>query len=318
MFNKSYEEIVRKIKEETKISEEEIEKKVQEKIKQLSDLVSKEGAAHIVANQLGIKLFEDLPKRELKVKDLFAGMGAVSLLARVINIFNIIEFNKENRQGRVVSLVVGDETGVTRLAIWDERYIKQVEENKIKINDIIRIRNAYSRENNGNVELHLGSKGQIVVNPEGEKVETVKFNSSKKKINELKEGDTAEVFGTIVQLFEPKYYFACPECNKKVDVNGEKHECKEHGVVVGKKMPVVNLFFDDGTDNLRVVAFREQAENLFDDRMLEDFELAKKELLGKQLCISGRVVRNDMFDRLEFIAREFNDIDPLDIVEEVK
>ena len=87
MLKFSYDEIVRRIEEKTGLPKEEIEEKVSKKVTQLSDLVSKEGAAHIVANQLGIKLFENLGERRVKIKEIAKGSSFVNILGRVIAIY---------------------------------------------------------------------------------------------------------------------------------------------------------------------------------------------------------------------------------------
>ena len=56
----SYEQIKAKIKDATNISDADIDLKVNDKLRQLSDLISKEGAAHIVANDLGVKIFQQV------------------------------------------------------------------------------------------------------------------------------------------------------------------------------------------------------------------------------------------------------------------
>ena len=67
MIKIPYNDIVQKISETANISSEEIETKVNAKLKQLSGLISKEGAAHIIANELGVKLFENTSGK-LKIK----------------------------------------------------------------------------------------------------------------------------------------------------------------------------------------------------------------------------------------------------------
>jgi len=49
-------EILKKIESKTGMNEAEIRAKIEQKIKDLSGMVSEEGAAHIIANSLGIKL----------------------------------------------------------------------------------------------------------------------------------------------------------------------------------------------------------------------------------------------------------------------
>ena len=56
----SYEQIKAKIKDAINISDADIDLKVNDKLRQLSDLISKEGAAHIVANDLGVKIFQQV------------------------------------------------------------------------------------------------------------------------------------------------------------------------------------------------------------------------------------------------------------------
>ncbi len=58
MIKVPYEDIVAKIRQDAGISESELNEKIEEKMSQLSGLVSKEGAAHIVANELGVKVTE--------------------------------------------------------------------------------------------------------------------------------------------------------------------------------------------------------------------------------------------------------------------
>ena len=60
MIKIPYEDIISKIKSGSKLSEEEIEAKIEAKLKQLSGLISKNGAAHIIANELGVKLIENV------------------------------------------------------------------------------------------------------------------------------------------------------------------------------------------------------------------------------------------------------------------
>ena len=63
------EDIVEKIIKEKGISKEEIDEKVDEKIKQLSDLISKEGAAQIIANQMGVRVLESVADKKFKINE---------------------------------------------------------------------------------------------------------------------------------------------------------------------------------------------------------------------------------------------------------
>ena len=324
MLKLSYDEILRKILENTELSKDEVEEKINAKISQLSDLVSKEGAAHIIANQLGVKLFENLGERVVKIKEVPKGSTSVNVLAKVVNIYGINKFMRNDRENRVANLMIADETGSIRLVIWEDHLIDKIDRDEIAEGDILRVKNSYSRENRGYTELHLGARSEIEVNPEGEKIDevntTIKSEPvivSRKNVSELQDGESAEIFGTVVQVFDPRFYNACPECNRKPEMDDNKFKCPEHGVVSVRKVPILNLFFDDGTGNVRTVCFSEQANELAGKELVEDsdFESVKDDLLGKQLILIGRAVKNKMFGRTEFIVRSAKEANPVELVQ---
>ncbi len=325
----SYDDIVKRIIQEKGMSKEEIDAKISYKLKQLSDLISKEGAAHIVANELGVKVLDDVSERSFKINDLVAGLRGVSIAGKIVRIYDIREFEREGVKRKVGTFMIGDESGVIRTVIWDEPLLEKFPE--LKEDAIVKVSGGYIRDNNmGYKEIHLGNGSAIVLNPEGVKIGEVKFNTSgessayiKKQLKDINETDrNIGVLGTIVQVFEPRFYDACPECNKKV-LEGR---CVEHGAVSAKAVPILNVFFDDGTNNVRAVFFREQVSAVLGVSEEEvvamrtdpaKFEAVKNNCLGKQIRIIGRVVKNDMFGRLEFMASRIEEVDPSKLIEEM-
>jgi len=146
MLQLSYNEIVDKIKEEKGLSDEQIGERVKEKLIKLSDLISKEGAAHIVANELGVKLFDPLNKREIKIDRLLAGMRAVIVAGKVLKLYRVFEFNKNGRSGKVGSFLIGDDSGRVRIVMWDTNLISKMENGEIKEDVIIRVKNGYVKK----------------------------------------------------------------------------------------------------------------------------------------------------------------------------
>jgi ssDNA-binding replication factor A large subunit len=320
-------DIIEKIKEKSNLSEEKITEMINTKLSQLSGLISKEGAAHIVANELGVKIFEATGGK-LQIKNILAGMRSVETVGKVQQIFDIREFTTQNgRSGKVASVVIGDETGVIRLVLWGDaaEYSK-----KVKDGDIVRIENGYVRENQGRKEVHLNERCKFFVNPEGESVGEVKTKTiNRKKVNTLNEGDNdVELLGTIVQVFEPRFFEVCPECGKRARLREDAYFCDSHGKVTPDFSYVLNVFLDDGTDNIRCVFFRNQANNLLQKekeevlRYKDDpaaFEAVKTELLGNIIKVVGRAVKNQMFDRLEFMTQlVFPNPDPEDEIKKVE
>ena len=63
MITIPYEKLLERMQEASGKSKEELAKKIQAKLEELSGLISKEGAAHIVANELGVNF--EVPKKDL-------------------------------------------------------------------------------------------------------------------------------------------------------------------------------------------------------------------------------------------------------------
>ena len=312
MIKIPFETIISKIREKTGLTEEEIDNKITEKLKQLYGLISKEGAAHIVANELGIKLFESVSGR-LEIKNIMPGMRNVETVGKVMQIFEAKGFITENRSGKVGSFILGDETGTVRIVCWGSQAdnIKDLKEGII-----VKIFGGYVRESRiKSVEVHLNDKSKIILSPKGEtvgNVKEIKHEIKRKQICELKENeDNVELLGTVVQAFDPRFFEICPECGWRAKQKDEGYKCDQHGEIKPDYSYVLNLFLDDGTDNIRVVFFRNQVEALLNKKKeeilsykedLQNFEDAKNGLLGKIIKTTGRVNKNEMFDRLEFIA----------------
>ncbi len=320
MIKMPYEDILAKISEKSGKARDELESMVREKMDQLSGLISKEGAAHIIANELGIKLFDFSEK--LKVKELLEGMRDITVVGKAVQVYEVREFSTGTRQGKVGSFLLGDETGVIRVVLWNEQAdaLKNIQEGAV-----VRIRNAFVKNNQGRLEMHLNERSSVEVNPEGEAVGDVSFGAreeaKRKRISELEENDrNVSVVGAVVQVFEPRFFEVCPECGKRVHPQGERFVCEAHGEVRPATAYVLNVFLDDGTDNIRVVCFRRTAEELLgmsEEEFLAmkdnpaSFEAAKKDVLGHIVLVRGRVSKNQMFERLELISDRIDrNVDP--------
>ncbi|MDD5178376.1 MAG: hypothetical protein PHT54_03810 [Candidatus Nanoarchaeia archaeon] len=326
MFGMTYEDIAKRIMDEKALTREELDIRVNDKLKKLSDLVSKEGAAHIVANELGIKLI-DSTRKDFKIKNLFPGVRGVTLNARVIAKYDVREFSRNGNIGRVQNLLIGDDSESCRLVIWDINQIGIME--KVNPGDILKVNEFYVKENNFGKEIHLTNSSKIEINPEGVSINSTnkEFSRGKpSKIKELSENQNATLQGTIVQVFDPKFYDACPECNKKVTFENGAFNCNEHGKVKEVPVPILNLYFDDGSDVIRVVLFRDNAKKVLgvsEEDITEirkepaKFESIKEKILGEQFRFSGRIVKNEVFDRLEMNANFVERPDIREITQEM-
>jgi len=301
-----YEVILQKIQEQAKIPETEVSSKIQEKMDQLSGLISKDGAAHIIANELGVKLFEENASTRLKISHVRDGMRSVETVGKITSLFDVREFQrKDGGSGKVASFVMGDDTGTIRIVLWNEQ--TDIIPN-LAVGTTVKIVGAYTRDNIRGLELHLATKGEVVINPDGEIIDkVVETKEERKKINELTDTDkNVELLATIVQVFEPRFYEVSPETGRKMT------QAETDKGMTPAFAYVMNAVIDDGSSTIRTVFFRNQMANLLNmehDAIMkfkEDiggFQTVKDDLLGKMIRLVGRVQKNEMFDRLEFVSQ---------------
>ncbi|MFO7710238.1 MAG: OB-fold nucleic acid binding domain-containing protein [Candidatus Woesearchaeota archaeon] len=309
-MNISYDKAVTMISEQTGKSESEIETKIQEKLNQLTGLISKEGAAHIIANELGAKIVDENTKQ--KIGDIKPGTGNVEVTGKVTAVYEIREFKNEQRSGKVGSCMIADETGTIRIVMWND---KADNLKKIEQGNVIKLTNGFAKQNQRNPdfkEIHLNDSSTIEINPEGEDIQVKTSSQSRKHINELQENEeNVELLGHIVQLFDPKFYEICPECGKRTKPQDGEFNCPQHGSIDPAYAYLLNFVLDDGTETIRSVCFRNQAATLLDKSEEEiqqfrtepeKFTQIKNDLLGELIKVRGKTQKNQMFDRLEFVA----------------
>lgn len=145
---------------EGKIAEEEFQQRIKEKIDEFGGLLSEEGAALIVATDLGVDLQVEKPREFLQVKDLAVGMNDISLCARVTCVSAVKEFQRDSGTGRVANIEVMDKTGSTRIVLWDDMVDFTKDLNK---GDIVEVRGGYVKKGfREGVEIHVSARRGII------------------------------------------------------------------------------------------------------------------------------------------------------------
>jgi replication factor A1 len=96
------------------ITKEEFEQRVEVKIEDCGDLVDEPTAAMMVVGELG--------REHVKIKGLSAKSSLFSFFGKVIDKTEPKEFDRaDGEKGWVATLLLGDETGTTRVVLWDEK-----------------------------------------------------------------------------------------------------------------------------------------------------------------------------------------------------
>ncbi len=163
-----FEQMVQRILDTSKMSRDELMAKIRAKQEELGGFVTLEGAANIIARELGIVFERREPEvRALHIEDLMPGMSKVDILAQVVRVREPREFQRTgSKPGQVGSITLQDSTGEVRLPLWDEKssLIAQLE---LKKGDVVRVQNAYVRQGiDKRPELSLGGRGSIALSPE--------------------------------------------------------------------------------------------------------------------------------------------------------
>ena len=308
----NYSQLIERISKSSGMAAEEIERRIEAKRAKLSGLISKEGAAQIVASELGIN-FE---KEKMKISELLPGMKRVNIIGKVIRLFPVRNFSKNGREGKVVSMIIADETANIRTALWDTNHIQLIESKKINEGAVVEISNASIR----NTELHLTNFSDI--KPSLERIEDVKTEKMyfDRKISDFVSGENIRTRAVIVQMFEPRFFEICPECNKKAIKDAEGARCEAHGKIMPVKRALLTLVLDDGNSNTRAVMFSEGIEKIGIKEIenTEGFLKKKDELMGDELYFAGNVRQNKVFNTNELIVEDIQQADVEQLIEQLE
>jgi replication factor A1 len=271
-------EIIRTIANESGTEIGELEERIREKQDELGGLVTPEGAAHIVANEIGINLVKGTSTTPtLKIENIIPGMNSVDVVGRVFRVFPPREFNrKDGSKGRVCSIILLDDTGSIRTVLWDKD-VSLVEEGKIKEGKLLKIRGGYSKENqNEEPEIHIGMRGRIIPEPKDVNEEDFPLSVDRnKKTSGLKDGDAGvDVLCKVLRIYEPREFERADKTKGKV----------------------VNLVIGDETGRAKLV--------LWD----KDVELVEKSLIneGDTIKVKNGYVKVRWADEGRFDEAELN------------
>jgi replication factor A1 len=302
--------MVARIREKTGLSEEDVAAKVDGKLRQLSGLISKEGAAYIIASELGVRLLESGGK----IKDIYAGMRNTQVVGRVTQAFPLKLFKRaDGSEGKLLAFTVADDTGSVRAVAWGGQADTAT---KLTPGIAVKIQGAVVKEGmNGTRELHVNEQSRLVINPPDENPPEVQLRPARqaKQLKDLADGDeNAEITGTLLELSEPRFFEVCPQCGTRIQPFDAGLACNEHGPVQPDYSYTLSLMLDDGTGRVRVVLFRNQAERIlglgredFLKFRTDPFSFAQYQtkLLGEQFKFVGRAKMNTFSNSVEFIAQ---------------
>ncbi|WP_406656056.1 OB-fold nucleic acid binding domain-containing protein [Methanolobus sp. ZRKC2] len=212
------------------ISQEDFQKKVDEKVDQMSGLCDMRTAAMLVAHDLGVNE-TDSPSQ--KIADITPESGNVRIIAKVMSVFPAKEFNRnDGTVGRVANLIVADETGSIRLTLWDDK-ADLVKTGDIEIGQSFQI-SGYVKEGYSGVEVNIGNNGILC-----ETDEKIEASVASTKIEDVKNGmGDLNLKGMVLDISDVRTF------NRKDGTEGR----------------VSNITIGDDTGKIRVTLWDEKTE----------------------------------------------------------
>ncbi|OGS40732.1 MAG: hypothetical protein A3K77_04435, partial [Euryarchaeota archaeon RBG_13_31_8] len=211
-----------------------------------------------------------LKPRELKVKDLHSGIGAVDITVRITEI-NSRETETNGVTKKVFSGIIADGTGKAQFTSWHDF--------KLKDGDVLRITGGYVKSWKGIPQLTFDEKA-TVKKLDKNKIQKKDLQVSKMPIYTLVERGGAvdiEIEATVLEIRPGSgVIMRCPQCNRTLQNN----ECSVHGKVEGKIDLRLKLVVDDGTGSVSSVLNKELTEKLLGKTLEECKSMDENELLN--------------------------------------
>ena len=304
--------ILEEIAEKSSLTKEEIEKKIISKQEELDNIVSFDGAAFLVADELNISILKK-EENKVKIKDIRKTIDAFTVWGKVIQMFDVNEFEKEQRKGKVQNIIIADDTASIGVSLWNEVIDANSE---LKIGDTVRIENASIRENNfRNLEIRCFSNENIHIDNEKIIDRTVSPISPPVAVQNNIEGE----YYLISLRKKPILYYLCPKCRKKITEDGI---CKNHGKVEGILFLVLSGILDNGIKRTDAVFFNTLVYNLLGTDDVEKIAQIEKlpnylnlSCIGNFYHITGTLKENNFTKEDEITVRK---IEPVDIKKKTK
>jgi replication factor A1 len=174
------------------VNRDKFEELLKKEIETYGQLIDDIAAAFLVVDKLGRNVIE------LKKIDEIEMPMEVSLYVRIEEIGTI----KKAGKGKVVNILVADDTGSCFLVLWDGD-TDFVVSKKIKRGCTIKIINGYAKEGYYGLEINVGKWSAVKVNLENApNLQTRQW----KKLNEFKKG-IAHIKGKIIHINPTKIFF---------------------------------------------------------------------------------------------------------------
>jgi replication factor A1 len=226
------------------VSKEELVERLANEKRKTNGLISDEILLRMIAAEFGLEAQDHgVSMPTLSVADLVPSLGNVTVVGRVVAVFPPRTFDG-NRSGRFASFLIADKSGILRVVLWNDK-ASLMESGEIKVKQIVRVSHGYTKEGyGGKVELHIGDKCTVEINPQG--ANAVDFPAISRFTTKI--GEISSVHS-----------------NKRVNIVGRVKELSSTSTFERQDMSqgrVMRFVLADETGEISVVAWNEKADEL--------------------------------------------------------
>jgi len=225
------------------ISREQILERLDREKRKTDSFISDDVLLRMIAAEFGVEVSKEAQTPTISIRDLVPGLNDVTVVGRVVAVFPSKTF-KANKSGKVASLLIADENSILRIVLWNDK-TEVIESGKVKVGQMTRFSHGYTKEDySGRVELHLGDRSEIEINPkdvEAKDYPTIsKFTTKIGEVSQILKNKKVNVRGTVKQLFPASTF--------------ERRDSSS-----GK---VMRFIFADETGEIPVVVWNEKVDEL--------------------------------------------------------
>jgi len=197
------EEIIQQIlSERPEVSREQILESLETEKNKTGGLIADETLLRLIAARYGVEVLQKKVRHKLPLNHLVSGLNDVTVAGRVVIVYPPRTFNGE-RSGKVANLMIADKDITLRVVLWNDK-VDLVESGELKVGQVIRFFHGYTHKDwKGEVELHIGSKSQIEIEPENVKAdEYPAIEEFATKISKLtKASENVHIAGKVKEVF---------------------------------------------------------------------------------------------------------------------
>ena len=265
------------------ISREELLEKLKREREKTAGFISDESLLRMIAAEFGVEISQsNFSAPTLLMGDLVPSLNNVTVVGRVVAVFPSKTFGAKEG-GKFASLLVVDKSGMLRVVLWNDK-TSLIDSGTLKVGQIIRFSHGYTREGrNGKVELHIGDKGDIQINPqdvnEKDYPNISKFAIQIKEITKAYTNKNLHLIGTVKEIFPIATF-------KRKDSSSGK---------------VQRFTLSDETGELPVVVWNEKVDEL-EEKLRKGVKLQIVNAKAKKAANEGLEIHIDAGTHVEVLA----------------